>query len=90
MTAQAECRIADDGAGGGADQRAERDRDPRAQVEIHHAERDRVGAQPPKSGMAEGEIATVSTENVPGQRQHCPEQHLGQHELVIGAFEKDE
>ena len=90
VAAQAEGRIADDRPGDGADERSKRNRDPRGQVEIQHAQRDRVGAETPKTGMAKREVPAVTAQQVPAERQHRPEQHLGQHQLVIRTLQDDE
>src|SRR5712671_2393997 len=85
MPAQPERRIADERRGDDAHHRAQRDADPWGQVEIKHAERYRVGAETPEGGMSKGEITAVAAENVPGERQHRPQQDLSQNQLVIGA-----
>src|SRR5208283_4814461 len=41
----------------------------------------------PKRGVPEREIAAVAAEDIPSKRQHCPEQDLGQDELVVGILD---
>ena len=90
MPAQSESRVADDRARNGPDHGAEGDRDPRRQVEVKQAERNRVGAQTPERRVAEREVAAVAAQQVPGERQYRPQQDLGQDQLMIGAVQDHE
>ena len=70
-------------AGQRADHHAQRDTEPRRQVEVHQQQRHGVGAQPEERRMAERHQAGVAAQDIPGQSHHRPDRHQREHQLVV-------
>ena len=70
-------------AGGHADQHAERNADPRRDVELHEEQGHGVRAQPEEGRVAERHQAGVAAEDVPGDAHDGPDQHEREHQLVV-------